>query len=278
MRGLSIQGPDQVAKGAVVRASVDASAPTGEPLTFHWSLQLEQADYGVEGAGARPAASFPDAIEHDGAAQVAVRMPSGGGTYRLYCAIHDRHGGAAVGSVPILVKGTAARFAAPTAALPLVIAAGGESGPYSASGWMGEIRSIAMDNRDGGHRPGQPGSLEVAFKNTHGWGGVVWQDPPNDWGTRPGGYDLSNATRLVFWARGARGGERVTFGYGLIGIDKRFHDSALDRLEVTLGREWQRYVIDLGGHDLSCIKTGFLWTVQAQSEPLTFFLDDVRYE
>jgi hypothetical protein len=37
-------------------------------------------------------------------------------------------------------------------------------------------------------------------------------------------------------------------------------------------------VIDLADHDLSCIKTGFLWTVQAQAEPLTFFLDDIRYE
>jgi hypothetical protein len=70
----------------------------------------------------------------------------------------------------------------------------------------------------------------------------------------------------------------VTFGYGLIGIDKRFHDSALDRLEITLGPDWKRYVIELRDRDLSCIKTGFLWTVQAQSEPLTFFLDDVRYE
>jgi hypothetical protein len=143
---------------------------------------------------------------------------------------------------------------------------------------MGEIASIGMEGRSGGHLPGQSGSLEVTFRTTHGWGGVVWQDPPNDWGTRPGGWDLSRATRLAFWARGARGGEHVTFGYGLIGIDKRFHDSALDRLEITLGREWKRYVVDLANHDLSCIKSGFLWTVQAQPAPLTFFLDDVRYE
>jgi glycosyl hydrolase family 2 len=278
MRGISIEGPDQVDKGGVVRAAADASAPTGEPLAFRWSLQLEQTDYGVQGVGARPIAAFPDAIAHDGAAHVVVRMPTGGGIYRLYCVVRDPHGGAAVGSVPILVKGAAARVAAPAAALPLVIATAGKPGPYTASGWMGEISSIAMESRSGGHRRGETGSLEVAFKDTHGWGGVVWQDPPNDWGTRPGGYDLSRATRLVFWARGARGGERVTFGYGLIGIDKRFHDSASDRLEITLGREWQRYVIDLAGRDLSCIKSGFLWTLQAQSQPLTFFLDDVRYE
>jgi hypothetical protein len=275
MRRVSIEGPDQVAGGAVIRASVDATA--AEPLTYHWSLQLEQADYGVQGTGARPAASFPDAVERNGNAQVAVRMPSGGGTYRLYCIVRDGHGGAAVGSVPVLVRGPAARFSAPAATLPLVIA-GARPGPYSPSGWMGEIASIAMQDQSGGHLRGQSGALEVAFKSTHGWGGVVWQDPPNDWGTRPGGYDLSSATRLAFWARGARGGERVTFGYGLIGIDKRFHDSALDRLEITLGREWQKYVIDLAGRDLSCIKSGFLWTVQAQAEPLTFFLDDVRYE
>jgi hypothetical protein len=278
MRSLSIEGPDQVAAGAVVRALVDARALTGEPLTFDWSLQLEQADYGVQDVSARSTASFPEAIERNGGSQVLVRMPLGGGTYRLYCIVRDRRGGAGVGSVPIRIRGPVARVAAPAAALPLVIAAAGRSGLYTPSGWMGEISSIAMESRSGGHLPGQTGSLEVAFKSIRGWGGVVWQDPPNDWGTRPGGYDLSRATRLTFWARGARGGEHVTFGYGLIGIDKRFHDSALDRLEITLGREWQRYVIELDGHDLSCIKTGFLWTVQAQPEPLTFFLDDVRYE
>jgi len=252
---------------------VDASS--SDRLAIHWSLELEQSDYGVQGTGAAATAKFPDAVERDGTSQVTIRMPAGGGIYRLYCVVRDRHGGAAVGSVPIRVKGPAARFSAPAAALPFAIITGGR---YVPSGWMGEIASIAMENRDGGHRSGESGSLEVAFKGTRGWGGVVWQDPPNDWGTRPGGYDLSGATRLVFWARGARGGERVTFGYGLIGIEKRFHDSALDRMEITLGREWQRYVIDLAGHDLSCIKSGFLWTVQAQSEPLAFFLDDVRFE
>jgi Glycosyl hydrolases family 2, TIM barrel domain len=278
MRRVSLRGPAEVAGGAAVRALVEAAAEPSERLTYHWSLELEQTNYGVQGAGARPMASFPDAIERNGASEVALRMPAGGGTYRLYCIVRDAHGGAAVGSVPLLVRGAAARLSAPAAALPLVIAAMGKSGAYSPSGWMGEIGSIGMESRSGGHRTGESGSLEVAFKSAHGWGGVVWQDPPNDWGARPGGYDLSRASRLTFWARGARGGERVTFGYGLIGIDKHFHDSALDRLDITLGREWKQYVMELADHDLSCIKSGFLWTVQAQSEPLTFFLDEVRYE
>src|SRR5262249_11648228 len=97
MRGLSIKGPDQVTAGALVRASVDAA-----DVRIHWSLELEQPDYGVQGVGARASASFPDAILRNGDAQVAVRMPAGGGIYRLYCIVRDSHGGAAVGSVPIL--------------------------------------------------------------------------------------------------------------------------------------------------------------------------------
>jgi len=107
---------------------------------------------------------------------------------------------------------------------------------------------------------------------------VVWQSPPDDWGDKPGGLDLTGSTRLTFWARGAVGGEKVSFGYGLLGIDKRYHDSATGKVETVLAPEWRAYALPLSGKDLSCIKTGFYWTVGGQGAPVTFFLDDVRYE
>gem|GEM_PF-6635581 len=35
---------------------------------------------------------------------------------------------------------------------------------------------------------------------------------------------------------------------------------------------------DLKGKDLSQIKTGFTWVVGAKGQPVTFFLDDIRFE
>jgi hypothetical protein len=121
--------------------------------------------------------------------------------------------------------------------------------------------------------------LKVEYTTGGEWGGVVWQSPANDWGNAPGGWDLTGAKKLTFWARGAKGGEEVSFSFGLIGKDKPNPDSAKGSLEkVKLTTEWKQYEIDLTGKDLSQIKTGFCWVLGAKGEPITFYLDDVKYE
>lgn len=75
--------------------------------------------------------------------------------------------------------------------------------------------------------------IRVDYKDPQGWAGVVWQSPAGDWGDKPGGWNLSGAERLSFWARGARGGEIVKFEFGLLGKDKRFSDSASGKSEQT---------------------------------------------
>ena len=278
LKKISLEGTAEGAAGAELHASVDAIESQGGPLSFAWTLSKELADLGEQGVGAPPPLVFPRAIVKNGGPQVAVKLPSESGLYRLSCTVRDRHGGAALGILSIRVRGKASRFQAPEAKLPLVIYPPPDRGEaYSATGWMGDVGAIALDF----HSKDQPhaGStcLRVDFRGTTGWGGVVWQSPANDWGTSPGGFDLSDATRLTFWARGAKGGESVTFGFGLIGIDKRYHDSGTGKSEVTLGKQWKQYQIDLAGRDLSCIKSGFYWTLQAAKQPLTFYLDDVRY-
>jgi hypothetical protein len=47
---------------------------------------------------------------------------------------------------------------------------------------------------------------------------------------------------------------------------------------VELAKDWQQYTIDLSGKDLTCIKTGFGWTLAAPGRPVTFYLDDIQYE
>jgi hypothetical protein len=39
-----------------------------------------------------------------------------------------------------------------------------------------------------------------------GWMVIYWQQPPNNLGDRKGGYDLTGAKQLSFWARGEVGG------------------------------------------------------------------------
>jgi hypothetical protein len=112
------------------------------------------------------------------------------------------------------------------------------------------------------------------------WAGVYWQNPPNNWGDVPGGYDLTGAKRLVFWAKGEVGGEYIS-EFKMGGISGAYADSDIAGIgPVQLSSEWKQYVIDLGGKDLSSISGGFVWAANLDKNPdgLSFYLDDIRFE
>ncbi|NNF07522.1 MAG: hypothetical protein HKN21_12240, partial [Candidatus Eisenbacteria bacterium] len=121
--------------------------------------------------------------------------------------------------------------------------------------------------------------IEVVYSDPGYWGGVVWQHPPNDWGDLPGGYNLTGAKKLTFWARGKDGGEFVDFAVGILGSDKPYPDTAkASKKGVKLKQEWKKYTIKLDGKDLTQIKSGFIWTLGGQGRRVTFYLDDIRFE
>jgi hypothetical protein len=122
------------------------------------------------------------------------------------------------------------------------------------------------------------GSIRLRYEGLFGWAGVAWQNPPNNWGDQDGGYDLRGARELELWARGEYGGEKASFGVGLLGEDRVFSDSAIARVEdIVLTREWQRYIVPLEGLDLSSISTGFVVVVTGRRTPVTIYLDSIRY-
>jgi hypothetical protein len=112
------------------------------------------------------------------------------------------------------------------------------------------------------------------------WAGVYWLNPANNWGTRKGGYNLTGAAKLTFWARGEKGGEQIQeFTVGGIAGDYPDSDTAVIG-PVILGSEWREYTIDLRGKDLSYISGGFSWTSSEEVNPedCTFYLDDIKFE
>ncbi len=164
------------------------------------------------------------------------------------------------------------------AALPLVVysEAGGKA-PFIPSGYMGNTGAVKMND----HCTVSPHSgktcLEVDYTAKDNWGGVVWQNPANNWGDKPGGWNLSGAKTLSFWARGAKGSETVTFLFGLVGKGKPNADTASGKTEVHLSKAWKQYTISLKGRNMAHIITGFAWTLAASGSPETFYLDDIRY-
>ncbi len=278
MNSLTLSGKDVLNGGETVRATVSASDAAGKPVKIEWALYSEMDTYDVQGANADPTASFPDAIVENGKPTVTIKLPKYGGIYRIYCYVRN-DAGAAVGSIPLKVNGPEAPFKAARAALPLVIFGDGATGsPYIPSGWMGNVGGISMqmDSTDNPHS--KKACIKFTYKDAGNWGGVVWQSPANDWGDKAGGFNLTGAKKLTFWARGAKGGEKIKFGFGLI-TGKKYSDTGKGETSVVeLTPNWKQYSIDLNGVDLQCIKSGFYWTLGGQGAPVTFFLDDMKYE
>ena len=276
---LGVDGTGQTIPGGTVSATLAVSDPENDPLKTTWVLQADPANYNTGGDGQAAPPTFPEAITASSNTSATVKMPAGNGAYRLYAYVHDGHGGAAVGNVSLYVSGSAAT-PGKKASLPLVVYGPNTTAPFTASGYMGNTGAIKLDPAStDSPRPGSQTCLKVSYTASDNWGGVVWQNPDNNWGDKAGGWDLTGAKALSFWARGAQGGEVVSFSYGLIGPDKPFHDTAKGTLDkAVLTKDWKQYTIDLKGQDLSCIVSGFAYALGASGQPVTFYLDDIRYQ
>jgi hypothetical protein len=144
--------------------------------------------------------------------------------------------------------------------------------------------------------------ITATFNGTgNNWGGWYFQngvlgptdrEPELNWGTVPNaGYDLSGASTLQFWARGATGGEVVEFFAFGIGYDPNsgtqlapYSDSSKKATTgpIVLTNSWTQYSISLTGLDIHYVLGGFGWVASAslQANPqqsITFYLDNIQY-
>lgn len=286
---LALLSPAKTKPGATVKASLKTVDPENDALKVEWILQHDPMEDSIGGAAQATPPVYPEAIRNASNNEVEVVMPKFGGGYRLFAYIRDGNGGGAVGNLPLFVEGgerldakpTASKpvYSAPKAKLPLEVFADSlTDGNFTASGYMGKADAIEMSETNENPQSGKT-ALKVQYTATGDWGGVVWQSPADDWGDKAGGFNLTGAKKLTFWARGEEGGEEVSFSYGLIAADKPHSDSAKGETgKLTLSKEWEEYSLDLKGKNLAQIKTGFCWVVAGQGKPVTFYLDGIRYE
>jgi len=152
---------------------------------------------------------------------------------------------------------------------------------FALSGFMGDGGDLKISGSyDEVFEEGYP-TLKVEYggKGPNGWAGAVWQNPANNWGTFDGGYNLSNAKNLIFWAKGEKGGEIVSFTIG--GTAANYPDSAtISTGPIVLNDEWTEYVIDLSENQLFYIAAGFGFVVKRDLNPYgcVFYLDDIKYD
>jgi hypothetical protein len=162
---------------------------------------------------------------------------------------------------------------------------GARENHYAPSGWMGDYGDIKINDQFLGNPQSGSSSIQFVYsaKKTgrgEGWAGIQWQNPPNNWGSKKGGFDLSGMTKLTFWARGEKGEEVIQeFFVGKIkGVYPDSASASAGPIELT--DTWKQYSINLAGKDLTYISGGFGWTTTADLNPngATFYVDDIKFE
>ena len=270
---LQIEGDAELAPGALLRVRAAAADPEGGEIRVRWALRPESSEYLTGGDFRRGLPEIEGAILESARDGARLRMPDEPGPYRLFLYAYDETGRAGTANVPLRVKG-AMRPRMPVA----VYEDGFEGMPWAPSGWMGGVEHLALEGDQADVVHEGDAAVRIRYVGRFGWAGIAWQDPPNNWGDRDGGHDVRGATALELWARGEYGGERVSFGVGLLEQDRAFPDSGIAKVEgIVMTREWQRYRVPLKGRDLSRIRTGFVVTLTGRETPVTIYLDSIRF-
>lgn len=140
---------------------------------------------------------------------------------------------------------------------------------FAPSGYMGDYQAIQYSDcarlTDVWEETAVSIQYDPARKNDKGWAGIYWQEPENNWGNYPEGYDLAAFAQLRFRARSVEAESQVQFFVG--GINSGAYPSSIPRPLyareadrngfVTLTDQWQTFHIDLQNADLSHVIDGF---------------------
>lgn len=272
---LQLEGSSTVQSGDKIHVKLEASDPEQAKLQVTWKFCTELAEYMAFGETWWQPLELGGVIQSSSSTGAELIMPSAG-IYRLYVEVYDGAGGAVTANIPIKVEGETGKL---RLKLPLAVYADNAPQPWTPSGWMGNYQALKMDAASRNNPHSGDTCMEFTFQKSDTWVGVAWQHPPDNWGDKPGGYDLSGAKQLSFWARSEYGGEVVDFGLGLESADAKYPDTATLKLSgIKLSSTWKKYQISLKGKDLSRVRTPFYWTAGGRQRSLLLYLDDIRFE
>jgi hypothetical protein len=111
--------------------------------------------------------------------------------------------------MPVIVKAQEKQFSG----FGVYIDRGDKKNHYVGSGWMGDYGDIKFSESEKENPHSGKTCIKIIYtaegKQGANWAGIYWQWPPNNWGEKKGGFDLTGAKKLTFWARGAKGKEQI---------------------------------------------------------------------
>jgi hypothetical protein len=151
---------------------------------------------------------------------------------------------------------------------------------YGPSGYMGDGENVGAITDSQTCLPSRPSTW---IGNCHrytwtpsgtAWAGVYWQYPDGNWGDSPGLTLPSGATAISFQAWGATGNEKVDFMVGMMAVD----GFEIKQTEVALTTTPTRYTLPIAGTSYAKVVGGFGWVAKEATAPMTFGIDDIRWE
>lgn len=159
----------------------------------------------------------------------------------------------------------------------------GKTNRFTPSGFMGDVGNffLSYDYKRKSPLRNSGGSLRIKYvpEGKKRWAGVYFLYPPNNWGNIREGYNLTGATEFVFYARGERGGEKISL-IKIGGIAGKYPDSdTFQTGPIRLSRKWKRYTIDISGLNLRYIAGGFCVILKKEDNPqgCVMYLDGIAY-
>lgn len=213
-----------------------------------------------------------------------IQVPKVDTPIKIYITAEDVYGNVGIATTSLSVdngNNIQQPYLVPKADLPFYVYKDGENIPYFPSAYMGGIKHINVnlkneeDTRDG------TAVFELTYESDKGWYGLGLVNPINDWGDVQGGFDLRGAKTFSFWAKATKEDVKAEIGFGLIGKDKEFPDTAKVTKEIKLTTNWKKYTFKLKKEDLSCIRSGLVifstghWSY---GRTHSIFIDDVVFE
>jgi hypothetical protein len=154
---------------------------------------------------------------------------------------------------------------------------------FVASGWMGDINDLRFSDKwITGPKNGKTCiRIDYSAKRSQGagWAGIYWQDPALNWGNMKGGYDLTGANTISFWARAEKDGDVAEFKVG--GIKGEYRDSSSASTgQISLTTNWRRYGIDLSSYDMNTVIGGFcvVFDKQQDMSGCVIYIDDIEFD
>ncbi|SEB74492.1 Glycosyl hydrolases family 2, TIM barrel domain [Tenacibaculum sp. MAR_2009_124] len=210
-----------------------------------------------------------------------IKLPKENGAVKIYAMIKDSYDNLAIASTGVEIKDEEVakrKYLVPKVELPFYVYKNGVSNAYSPSAYMGNYKKMKVDMEHIEKLDSKRICLKLSYHQPYDWFGLGLVNPANDWGNILGGYDISGARKFSFLAKANKKNIKVTVGFGLIGKDKKYPDTAKKSKEVKLTTKWKKYSFSIKKLDLSCIRSGLTIFSSGNGDTVDIFLDDVVFE